>query len=102
VTDGRFHALAEIIAAMSMALGRTPPRFALPVKPARWAVGCLEDASKWIGHATPLGRAIIDKYIEDIAVSGEKIRVSLDFCPHYDLLSGWRETVEGMRQAGEL
>ena len=47
-------------------------------------------------------RATIDKYTEDIAVSGDKIRHLLGFVPQYDLASGWRETIEDMRHAGDL
>jgi len=102
VTDGRFHTLKEIIASMSLALGRTPPRYSLPLKPVRWAAGLLEDAARVIGRQSPIVRATIDKYTEDIAVSGDKIRRLLGFVPQYDLESGWRETVDDMRQAGEL
>jgi UDP-glucose 4-epimerase len=101
VTDGRFHTLREIITAISLALGRTPPRYSLPLKPARWAAGLLEDAARVIGRQSPIARATIDKYTEDIAVSGDKICDLLGFSPKYDLVSGWRETVEEMRQAEE-
>jgi len=102
VTDGRFHTLREIIVAMSLALGRIPPRYSLPLKPVRWAAGVLEDAARVIGRQSPIVRATIDKYTEDIAVSGDKICRLLDFCPQYDLTSGWRETVKEMRQAGDI
>jgi UDP-glucose 4-epimerase len=102
VTDGRFHTLREIMTAMCLALGRTPPRYSLPVKPVRWVAGLLEDAAKVIGRPSPIVRATIDKYIEDIAVSGDKIRYLLGFEPQYDLASGWCETVEYLRQTGDL
>ena len=102
VTDGRFHTLREIIAVISLALGRIPPRYSLPLKPVRWAAGLLEDAARVIGRQSPIARATIDKYTEDIAVSGDKIRCLLGFNPQYDLMSGWRETVEDMRQTGGL
>jgi UDP-glucose 4-epimerase len=102
VTDGRFHTLREIIAAISLALGRIPPRYSLPLKPVRWAAGLLEDTARVIGRQSPIVRATIDRYIEDIAVSGEKISRLLGFVPHYDLTSGWRETIEDMRHVGEL
>lgn len=101
VTDGRFHTLREIMAAMSLAVGRTAPRYSLPVTPVRWVVGLLEDVARVVGCPSPIGRATIDKYTEDIAVSGDKIRRLLGFCPQYDLASGWCETVEDMRQAGD-
>jgi len=102
VTDGEFHTLREIIAAMSLALGRIPPRYSLPLKPVRWAAGLLEDAARVIGRQSPIVRATIDKYTEDSAVSGEKIRRFLGFNPQYELASGWRETIEDMRKTGEL
>ena len=102
VTDGQFHPLKEIITAMSLALGRTPPRYALPATPIRWAAGLLEDAARGVNRSSPIMRATIDKYTEDIAVSGNKIRTYLGFSPQYDLASGWRETVEEMRKSKEL
>jgi UDP-glucose 4-epimerase len=102
VTDGRFHTLREIIVAMSLALGRIAPRYSLPLKPVRWAAGLVEEAARLMGCRSPIARATIDKYTEDIAVSGEKISRLLGFNPQYDLASGWRETVEDMRRSGEL
>ena len=102
LTDGRFHTLREIITAISLALGRTPPRYSLPARPVRWAAGLVEEAARLMGCQSPIVRATIDKYTEDIAVSGDKIRHLLGFNPQYDLASGWRETVEDMRHAGEL
>lgn len=102
VSDGRFHSLNEIIAAMCLALGRTPPRWSLPRKPVRWLAGLMDDAAKVIGRRSPIGRATIDKFTEDFAVSGDKIRHVLGFASHYDLESGWRETVAELREAGEL
>jgi nucleoside-diphosphate-sugar epimerase len=102
VTDGRFHTLREIIVAISLALGRIPPRYSLPIKPVRCAAGLLEDAARGMGRQSPIICATIDKYTEDIAVSGEKIFRLLGFVPRYDLASGWRETVDDMRHAGEL
>jgi UDP-glucose 4-epimerase len=102
VTDGQFHTLNEIVAAMSLALGRTPPRYAVPATPVRWAAGLLEDVARGVGRSSPIMRATIDKYTEDIAVSGDKLRTLLGFSPRYDLASGWRETVEEMRKSGEL
>ncbi len=102
VTDGRFHTMKEIVAAMSLALGRTPPRYSLPARPVRWAAGLVEETARLMGCQSPIVRATIDKYTEDIAVSGDKIHHLLGFNPQYDLASGWRETVEDMRHAGEL
>ena len=102
VSDGQFHALSEIIAAMCDALGRTPSRLSLPVAPIRFAAGLLEDAARIVGRQSPIVRATIDKYTEDVAVDGRRIQTQLGFVPQYDLATGWRETVREMRQMGEL
>jgi UDP-glucose 4-epimerase len=102
LTDGRFHTLREIITAISLALGRTPPRYSLPVRPVRWAARLVEEATRLMGCQSPIVRATIDKYTEDIAISGDKIRHLLGFSPQYDLASGWRETVEDMCKTGDL
>jgi UDP-glucose 4-epimerase len=102
VTDGRYHMLRDIMAAICSALGRTPPRLALPVRPTRYAAGLVEDTMQRIGRQSPVTRAAIDKYTEDVAVSGERIRSQLGFAPQYDLTAGWRETIQEMRQSGDL
>jgi hypothetical protein len=47
-------------------------------------------------------RASIDKFTEDIAVDGRRNQEELGFVFHYDLVTGWRETVQDMRQVGTL
>ena len=102
VTDGEFHTLKEIIESICAALGRKPPRLSLPAGPTRTLVRLLEKGSHAIGLKTPVTREMINKYTEDIAVSSQRIQTELRFKPQYDLESGWRETVQEMRQSGEL
>ncbi len=102
VTDGRYHTMEEIIRAICSALGRKPPRVELPVGAVRMAAGLLEDAARRVHLRSPLVRATIDKYVEDLAVSGERVRAELGFVPEYDLARGWAETISEMRGAGEL
>ena len=102
VSDGEFHTLNEIVTTMCESLGRNPPRLSLPVHAVRWMAGVLEDAARLVGHDSPVGRATIDKYTEDVAVDSSRIRTELGFVPHYDLATGWRETVQEMRQMGDL
>jgi len=102
VSDGQFHPLNDIIAAICEALGRTPPRFALPLGPVRFAAGMLEDAARLVGRQSPIGRTTIDKYTEDVAADSQRIRTELGFVPQYDLKAGWQETILEMRQSGDL
>ncbi|MHB8770710.1 MAG: NAD-dependent epimerase/dehydratase family protein [Syntrophales bacterium] len=101
VTDGRIHTMGAIIATLCEALGRVPPRVTLPIGPARRVAGLLEDGARLFGRPSPIVRATIDKYAEDVAVDGSRL-CSLGFAPRYDLAAGWRETVAEMRQAGDL
>ncbi len=102
VSDGKYHTLNEIIAATCEALGRPQPCISLPVAPVRYAAGAFETAARLMGRQSPIGRATIDKYTEDIAVNSTRIQTELGFRPQYDLKSGWKETVTEMRKMGEL
>jgi UDP-glucose 4-epimerase len=102
VSDGEFHTLSEIIATMCQALGRKPPGLSLPVGPARFAAGIVEDAARLASISPPMVRATIDKYTEDVAVDSRRIQRELGFEPRYDLREGWKETVREMRGAGAL
>ncbi|MDO9209450.1 MAG: hypothetical protein Q7V48_01670 [Deltaproteobacteria bacterium] len=102
VTDGEFHTLNEIIESICSALGRKPPRFSLPVAPIRFAAGMLEDGARLFGCHSPITRATVDKYTEDVAVDSQRIQKELGFIPKYDLSAGWREVVQEMRRMGEL
>jgi nucleoside-diphosphate-sugar epimerase len=100
--DGQFYMLNDIITTMCEALGRQPPRFVLPIRPVRWAVGLLEETGRLVGYQSPIGRATIEKYIEDLPVDSRRIQTELGFTPRFDLRTGWQETIEEMRRNGEL
>ncbi len=102
VSDGYFHILKEIIVAICDALGRNPPRLSLPVGPARFFAGLMEDTFRLVGRKSPISRETIDKYTEDIAVDSQLIERELGFKPQFDLKTGWQETVEEMRRKGYL
>jgi UDP-glucose 4-epimerase len=97
VTDGEFHTLNEIIESICSAVGRKPPRLSLPVGPTRIVAGLIEKGANTIGIKSPITRAIIDKYTEDIAVDGSLIQKELGFVPQYDLKTSWEETIREMR-----
>jgi len=102
VSDGAFHRLNDIIAAMCWALGRRPPGVSLPTGPVRFVAGIVEDAAGLMGFTPLITRAAIDKYTEDIAVDSRRIQKEMGFRPLYDLAAGWEETVQDMRRAGRL
>jgi nucleoside-diphosphate-sugar epimerase len=102
VTDGGFHTLNDVIAAICGALGRRPPRFSLPTAPIRLVAGLAESAAGLLHRRSPVTTSMIDKYNEDIAVSGERIQRELGFVPQYNLTEGWQQAVREMREAGAL
>jgi UDP-glucose 4-epimerase len=102
VSDGQFHTLGEIIGVICESLDRNPPHLSLPIGPVRWMAGILEDVAGIVKLKSPIGRATVDKYTEDIAVSSERIQRELGFIPRYNLSAGWRETIQEMRRAGSL
>jgi len=102
LTDGSFHELKEIIAAICTALGRKPPRFSVPSALAFITAGILENAARLVGRSSPITRATIDKYVEDIAVESQRIKKELGFVPNYDLRAGWDEAIREMRVNGTL
>jgi len=97
VTDGGFHTLNEIIESICFALGCKPPRLSLPVGPMRLVAGLIEKGANTIGIKAPVTRETVDKYTEDIAVDGSLIQKKIGFIPHYDLKTGWEETLREMR-----
>ena len=102
VSDGHFHTMNEIIETMCRTLERPLPRFALPLSTARFTAGVIEDGAKLLGLKSPTVRAMVDTYLEDVAVDSSRIRSDLGFVPQYDLDYGWRETVKHMRLMGNL
>jgi nucleoside-diphosphate-sugar epimerase len=97
VSDGEFHTMNHIISTMCQALGRKPPRLSLPVGPVRFAPGIVEDMARLMGRQSPIMRATINKYTEDVAVDSRRVQKELGFMPKYDLKTGWEETIREMR-----
>jgi UDP-glucose 4-epimerase len=99
---GGVHTVAEITSAIGTALERRPPRLGVPLNAARVAVSAIESVCAAVGYTTTVTRAALDKYTEDIAVQGDRIRQELGFTPQVGLLDGWRRTITGMRERGRL
>lgn len=102
VTDGAFHTLNEIIESICSALGRKPPRLSLPSGIIRSVAGAIEEGYQICGLSSPVTPELVDKYIEDIAVSGSLIQKKLGFVPQFDLQTGWYETIGEMRHMAHL
>jgi nucleoside-diphosphate-sugar epimerase len=102
VTDGSVHTVATITESICRALGRRPPRFSLPPGLGLAAILPVELVFRALGRRPPVSRQTLEKYLEDVAVSGDAIRKELGFSPEWDLDRGWRKTIEGMRRLGRL
>jgi nucleoside-diphosphate-sugar epimerase len=59
-------------------------------------------AGRLINFRSPIVRATIDKYTEDIAVDCQLIQRELGFKPEFNLQTGWQETATEMPKMGEL
>jgi nucleoside-diphosphate-sugar epimerase len=89
VTDGYIHTMQEIQQTMYHALGKKPPTLFIPHRIAMAAGAVLEKLS-FIPFLPPnIGRNTIEKFVEDVAVEGEKIKKELGFQPNYTLTKGW-------------
>lgn len=102
VSDGQFHTMNDIIRTICELLGRNPPQFTLPAHVARLFAGLVEDGVRMVGGKSSIGRATIDKYVEDVAVESRRIQILVGFKPKFDLKEGWQEIIQQMRQCGEL
>lgn len=94
VTDGTVHTLAEIVVAMCAALGRPVPRMGVSPRSAHAVVRVCRPVLRG-----PLARiaALVDKYVEDVAVSGSTLQRELGFEPGVELYEGWRQTAASRR-----
>jgi UDP-glucose 4-epimerase len=92
VTDGRVHTMRAIVAAICAALRCAPPSSRVPTALARLGARAIDLPLRIMGKRTPCS-ALLDKWLEDTAVSGERMRAELGFDPQYDLLAGWQETL---------
>ena len=91
VSDGAFHTMRDIVAAISRALGRRPPAWHVPAVIARVAATGASLFDKRFRH-------MLDTYLEDVAVDAERIRRELGFRPRYGLEEGWAVTIQRMRE----
>lgn len=96
VTDGTVHTVREIVDTIAASLNRQPLRLALPLAPTRIGVGVVEDACRLIRVHPPIRRSMVDKFVEDVAVSGARLQRELGFRPKVSLEQGWRQVVDAL------
>jgi len=92
VSDGDIHSLRDIIAVICAVIGRRPPRFFLPTRPSRWLARGADGVMGLLGCSLNLTQTI-DKFVEDVAVLGQRIHRELQFQPIYGLQEGWRQAI---------
>jgi len=102
VTDQDVHRVRDIVATICGALGRPAPRLRVPAGLARLIAGALEGGARRLGRTSPLTRDQVEKFVEDIAASGERAKRELGFVPRYDLQAGWTDAVREMRERRAL
>lgn len=100
VTDGSVHTVAAITGAIAGAFGSPLPRWSVPLSLARAGVAAVEAGARGLGLRPPVTRAALEKYTEDVAVSGERIAKELGFGACCGLTEGWRRTAAGLRGGG--
>jgi nucleoside-diphosphate-sugar epimerase len=95
VSDGRPHALRDVIAAICAALGRRPPRWHAPIAPVRAVLR----AGSVFDRRLP---GMLTKYLEEMAVDASRIQTEIGFQPQIRLAEGWSRTIAEMRRTGSL
>ena len=93
ITDGNIYTFNHIIKIICNALGKSIPRYHLSINHIRFLTKIIEKCFKLINKNAPINQLLIDKLIEDVAVSGDKIKHELGFKPRYDLKTGWEDTI---------
>ncbi|MCB0207763.1 MAG: NAD-dependent epimerase/dehydratase family protein [Anaerolineae bacterium] len=96
VTDGDTPTFNQIVIAICQSMGQPVPRWHLPEGPVRFLVHMAEQGFHWAGQTPPIGHHTLDKLMEDVAVSGEKIQEELGFRPNFDLYTGWTIALKEM------
>lgn len=97
VTDGSIHRFRDIVAAIARAMNRRPPTYYVPEAPARIGAAACDTIFR-LGRRSAAVGPLLDKMLEDLAVSGQRIQDILGFRPAFDLDRGWAETIPQLFQ----
>jgi nucleoside-diphosphate-sugar epimerase len=91
VTDGSVHEFGRIVDILARHCGRAP-RVQLPLLPVRTLAKAV-DAVRRCFKSRPLFLPLVEKMIEDVAVSGDRVQIELGFEPSVSLDDGLRRTL---------
>lgn len=90
VTDGAVHSFRDIAGAIREGLGKHPGLVWIPAKPIGRLASILDlGLGSMIGRRSNFG-SMVDKMLEDVAVSGTRIQQELGFKPSVGLSEGWK------------
>ncbi len=97
VTDGYTHRFSEIVAAIAEAEGLSPPRLFVPEILVRIGVHGLSAFASRLGISTPVSPEMLDKLLEDVAISGANMRRELNLPLAVSLKTGWHRSLAQQR-----
>lgn len=101
LTDGSIHSFAQIVEAICKNLGRRPPRYCIALGPVL-AAARIVDAGFRVGGRGGKAVPMVTKLVEDMAVSGDRIRDVLGFEPRVGLVAGWRTAIPAIMDATDI
>lgn len=100
VTDGCIHTIREIVDAIAAAAGCRLPPVQLPLEPL-WALARTVDIARNLRLPLPSLRLALEKYVEDVAVRGERVQLELGFRPSADLIEAFRAAIHVRDEADD-
>lgn len=93
---------AEMVAAIARALGKTGPRFRIPIAPLAGLATLMEVTLRPLGVQPPLHRRRLDFFRKSFRIAADKAHRHLRFDPRVGLDEGMRRTAEWYRETGLL
>lgn len=93
ITDGETHRFDTILASMHKALGKTPRKIHLPIAPIKLGLIGIDKLAQLVWKKPAVGSNLLEKLLEDVAVSGKKAKTRLNFTPQVGLEAGWEKIV---------
>jgi nucleoside-diphosphate-sugar epimerase len=102
LAGGEIMTVRDMVWAITLACGKKPSRFFIPLLPARLAALLLEAAYTPRRKEAPLNRSKLSFFIHSKPLSIEKARLDLGFRPEVDFQSGITRAVSWYRSQGWL